>query len=282
MSPNRLCSCPCDLHIKPKMMLLRRQTEISLYLIKFNSAKYSLVPVYFQEFLQPDFKNSKVQLIMQNLPTFANLWDFPNTSLCWTVSGTSKETVQDTEALENSTQKSECLHKRNLKGKENGHFLPCIYHLAASLLIFFFIKTSFLLARTTSVPRSHSTFTLNTVQLAWLWQVWWTWFQWSSLLRVWSETPHFNNNVLPLNRKQCLGSEVFQQSCWQCDRKGSCDCPRSFKIRIMPCNCFIYGFSSLDLALKHKNVGFCCLLPFCFKWLIIISQMSSPEIWFAR
>lgn len=75
-------------------MLLQRQTEISLYLIKFNLAKYKLVPVYFQEVLQPDFKNGKVQLIIQN--TFANFCDFSTTSLCQTVLGTIKEIAEDT------------------------------------------------------------------------------------------------------------------------------------------------------------------------------------------
>jgi len=161
MSPNRLCSNPCHLHIKPKTMLLWRQTEISLYLIKFNLAKYRLVPVYFQEVLQPDFKNGKVQLIVQNLPTFANLQDFPTTSLCRTVLGTSKETVQGTMALENGTHKSECPLKRNLQGKQNSHILPCIYCLTAPQPIFFFIKPRSLMARPTYIPRSHSTFTLN-------------------------------------------------------------------------------------------------------------------------
>lgn len=110
----------------------------------------------------------------------------------------------------------------------------------------FFVKPSFLLAMPTSIPRSHSTFTLNIVQLAYYWQLWWTWFQWSPLCRVWSETPYFNNNVLPLNRKWCLGSEVFQKSCWQRDHDGSCDCSTSLKI--MPYNCFIDGCSSPDLA----------------------------------
>lgn len=138
--PNRLCSCSCHLHIKPKLMLLQRQTEIRLYLIKSNLAKYIFVPVYFQKVLRPDFKNGKVQLIIQNSPPSANLCNFPTTSLCQTVLGTSKETGQDTKALENSVHISECLLKRRLKGKLNCHFLLCIFCLAALQSIFFLVS----------------------------------------------------------------------------------------------------------------------------------------------
>lgn len=49
------------------------KTKVNLYLIKFSVIKYRLVSVYVQEVLKPDFKNSKVQLIIPNLPTFTNL-----------------------------------------------------------------------------------------------------------------------------------------------------------------------------------------------------------------
>lgn len=74
-------------------MLLQRQAEISLFLIKFNLAKYKIVPVYFQKVLQSDFKNSKVELIIQN--TFANLCDFLTKPLHRTVLGIINETVED-------------------------------------------------------------------------------------------------------------------------------------------------------------------------------------------
>lgn len=61
------------------------KTEVNLYLIKFSVIKYRLVPVYSQEDLKPDFKNSKVQLIIPNLLTLTNLWDFPTMSQCQTV-----------------------------------------------------------------------------------------------------------------------------------------------------------------------------------------------------
>lgn len=110
------------------MMLLQRQTEIRLYLIKLNLAKYIFVPVcLLPKILQPDFKNGKVQLIIQNSPPSANLCNFPTTSL--SVFSTSKETGQDSKALENSMHTSERLLKRNLEGKTEWsfsslHFLP--------------------------------------------------------------------------------------------------------------------------------------------------------------
>lgn len=75
MSPKRLGSCPCHLHAKLKMMLLQRQTEVRLYLIKFSAIR--LVPVYTQEVLKSDLKDSKFQLIIPNFSNFTNLWDFP-------------------------------------------------------------------------------------------------------------------------------------------------------------------------------------------------------------
>lgn len=222
MSPNRLCSCPCHFPIKPKIMLLHRQTEISLYIIKFSLAKYRLrrsFAAWFQE--------QQNTVDYPKFLSFINLWASPNTSLCWIVTGTSKETVQDTEALENSMHKSECLHKKTWTENRTVIFSPAFITL---LLCNYFCKAQFPVGKADVQPQvSLYIYSQRSACMLWVCQLRWTWFQRFPLLCVWSETSRLNSSVLPLNWKWRFGSEVFQKISWQCDHNGSCDCSTSLR-----------------------------------------------------
>lgn len=117
-----------------------------------------LFPFFFQEVFQPYFKKSKVQLIPK---IFANLWDFPIISLCQTLLGNKR---RNTEAFEHSIHKTKYTFKRNLKGKQDDHFLPYIYCSAALQSISTFVKHCLLLERPTA--STTSPFILSIAQLA--------------------------------------------------------------------------------------------------------------------
>lgn len=92
--------------------------------------------------------------------------------------------------------------KRNLKGKQDDHFFPYIYCLAALQSISTFVKLCLLLERPTASTKSPSTFILSIAQLVCDGSNRSTECHFNVLL----ETPPFNSNVLLLNRKTSLRS----------------------------------------------------------------------------